>query len=321
MIAHSLTVSLLHVSSARLALADDPAEARAGARRGRAARPRERWTRCRHAVGTLHATARRHDRAAAGQHRGRRAGRELPRRRRWQSRAHRRRRPRRGAGHGRARGLPHRAGGAHQRRQARAAGPCDRARRRRGRRRRTSTSTAPAPRLTDRGLGLISMRERAEAIGGTCEAGPGGSGWRVHAELPVHARRGVPTCPRPRRRRPGTRPRRAARHPPRAVRLRHRRRVSGRVRRAVPRSERLRPDIVLMDVRMPGVDGVGATAALRRLADAPRCSCSPRSTTTRSSPPRCARARPDSCSRACRPRTCNARCAPSPTAGRGSTRP
>jgi signal transduction histidine kinase len=36
-----------------------------------------------------------------------------------------------------------------------------------------------------RGLGLISMRERAEAIGGTCEAGPGGSGWRVHAELPV----------------------------------------------------------------------------------------------------------------------------------------
>jgi signal transduction histidine kinase len=36
-----------------------------------------------------------------------------------------------------------------------------------------------------RGLGLIGMRERAEAIGGTFEAGPGGSGWRVHAELPV----------------------------------------------------------------------------------------------------------------------------------------
>jgi signal transduction histidine kinase len=39
-----------------------------------------------------------------------------------------------------------------------------------------------------RGLGLIGMRERAEAIGGTCEAGPGGSGWRVHAELPVKGR-------------------------------------------------------------------------------------------------------------------------------------
>ena len=38
-----------------------------------------------------------------------------------------------------------------------------------------------------RGLGLIGMRERAEAVGGTCAAGPGGSGWRVHAELPVKA--------------------------------------------------------------------------------------------------------------------------------------
>jgi signal transduction histidine kinase len=29
------------------------------------------------------------------------------------------------------------------------------------------------------------MRERAESLGGTFEAGPGGSGWRVHAELPL----------------------------------------------------------------------------------------------------------------------------------------
>jgi DNA-binding NarL/FixJ family response regulator len=33
--------------------------------------------------------------------------------------------------------------------------------------------------------------------------------------------------------------------------------------------QQLRPDIVLMDIRMPVVDGVAATAAVRRLADAP----------------------------------------------------
>jgi signal transduction histidine kinase len=37
------------------------------------------------------------------------------------------------------------------------------------------------------GSGLGSMRERAEALGGTLAAGPGGRGWRVHATLPVHA--------------------------------------------------------------------------------------------------------------------------------------
>jgi signal transduction histidine kinase len=35
------------------------------------------------------------------------------------------------------------------------------------------------------GLGLVSMRERAEAVGGRCEAGPGGSGWLVRATLPL----------------------------------------------------------------------------------------------------------------------------------------
>jgi signal transduction histidine kinase len=34
------------------------------------------------------------------------------------------------------------------------------------------------------GLGLASMRERAEAVGGTCTAGPGGRGWMVRASLP-----------------------------------------------------------------------------------------------------------------------------------------
>jgi signal transduction histidine kinase len=38
---------------------------------------------------------------------------------------------------------------------------------------------------TGRGMGLSTMRERAEAIGGSCEAGPGGAGWRVRASVPT----------------------------------------------------------------------------------------------------------------------------------------
>jgi signal transduction histidine kinase len=34
------------------------------------------------------------------------------------------------------------------------------------------------------GMGLRNMAERADALGGTCSAGPGGSGWLVHASLP-----------------------------------------------------------------------------------------------------------------------------------------
>ncbi|MGH8922358.1 MAG: sensor histidine kinase [Actinomycetes bacterium] len=35
------------------------------------------------------------------------------------------------------------------------------------------------------GLGMLSMRERAEALGGTCLAGPGGRGWLVQANFPL----------------------------------------------------------------------------------------------------------------------------------------
>jgi signal transduction histidine kinase len=35
------------------------------------------------------------------------------------------------------------------------------------------------------GLGLVGMRERAESLGGSCEAGPGRSGWLVRAMLPL----------------------------------------------------------------------------------------------------------------------------------------
>ncbi len=38
---------------------------------------------------------------------------------------------------------------------------------------------------TGTGLGVISMRERAESVGGSCEAGPGGRGWLVRARLPL----------------------------------------------------------------------------------------------------------------------------------------
>jgi signal transduction histidine kinase len=37
------------------------------------------------------------------------------------------------------------------------------------------------------GVGLISMRERAEAVGGTVRVGPGGRGWMVSAQLPLNA--------------------------------------------------------------------------------------------------------------------------------------
>jgi signal transduction histidine kinase len=38
---------------------------------------------------------------------------------------------------------------------------------------------------TGRGMGLSTMSERAEAVGGTCEAGAGGAGWRVRASVPT----------------------------------------------------------------------------------------------------------------------------------------
>jgi signal transduction histidine kinase len=51
----------------------------------------------------------------------------------------------------------------------------------------TITADSAAEPGTGTGLGVISMRERAESVGGSCEAGPGGHGWLVRATLPLGA--------------------------------------------------------------------------------------------------------------------------------------
>ena len=51
----------------------------------------------------------------------------------------------------------------------------------------TLTADSAAEPGTGTGLGVISMRERAESVGGSCEAGPGGQGWLVRATLPLGA--------------------------------------------------------------------------------------------------------------------------------------
>jgi signal transduction histidine kinase len=51
----------------------------------------------------------------------------------------------------------------------------------------TLTADSSGPPGTGYGLGVVSMRERAESLGGTCEAGPGGQGWLVRAALPLDA--------------------------------------------------------------------------------------------------------------------------------------
>ena len=49
----------------------------------------------------------------------------------------------------------------------------------------TLTADSRAEPGTGTGLGVVSMRERAESLGGSCQAGPGGRGWLVRATLPL----------------------------------------------------------------------------------------------------------------------------------------
>ena len=184
-IAHTLTVSLLHITSARLAVEHDPADAaRALAEAERLGR--ESLDEVRLAVGMLHQDG---DSGRTtplpGVARPARSGAAVPVRgsRRY---AHRQRR------HGR---LPATTGLAVYRilQEAltnavkHAPGSPTVVR---------MTVNTTAVRLavdsaakpgTGTGLGVVSMRERAESLGGSCEAGPGGQGWLVAARLPLAA--------------------------------------------------------------------------------------------------------------------------------------
>ena len=125
------------------------------------------------------------------------------------------------------------------------------------------------------GHGLIGIRERVAVVGGDVDAGPVESGgYRVRARLP-YALEEIVTEPMIRVLLADDQP---------LVRAGLRMILStepdievvgeaGDGRAAVEQCERLAPDVVLMDVRMPEVDGIEATRAVTALPDPPGSSC------------------------------------------------
>ena len=161
---------------------------------------------------------------------------------------------------------------------------------------------AAAPGVRGRRLGLTSMEERARELGGrlAIESRPG----RGHDRAAGGARRD----PRPDRRRPRRRAPGAADVPRAAGGHRGRRPRPPTARRRSRAAARLAPDVVLLDLAMPRLDGVGGAAraararagrARDRADELRRGRAAVRRAARRAPPASCSRtpSRPSSCAR------------------------